>query len=88
MRADMVQNHEDAYELLIQAIIKQAMADYKVALKEDNHKQISELERFFRSSYGETLSHNHGEEIIEYCRKEVEEEEESEDESEEESEED
>ena len=83
MRADVKTECEDAYELLIQAIVKQAMTDYKVALKEGNHKQIAELEHFFRSGYGEMLSHDHGEQIIEYCRKEVEEEEESEDESEE-----
>ena len=83
MRADTVKNHEDAYELLIQAIIKQAMVDYKEAVRKVNYKQMAELEQFFRSSYGETLSHNHGEQIIEHCRKEVEEEEESEDEQEE-----
>lgn len=87
MRADTVKNHEDAYELLIQAIIKQAMADYKEAVRKVNYKQMAELEQFFRSSYGETLSHNHGEQIIEYCRNKVMEEE-NEDESEEESEED
>ena len=64
---------EDEYEPLIHAIVAQAMADYKAALRRDNHAQIAELEKFFLSGYGQLLSWNHGELIIERCRKAVEE---------------
>ena len=65
--------YESPYELVAQAIIKRAMADYKAALRQDNHGQIAELEKFFRGSYGQTLSWNHGEQIIEYCKQTVDE---------------
>ena len=66
--------HEDPYELVAQAIIKHAMSDYKTALRRDNFGQIAALEKFFRSGYGELLSFGHGEEIIQFCGREVEEE--------------
>ena len=57
------------YEHLRTAIIYQAVQDYKTALKKNNYGQISALERFFRSEWGQLLSYDNGEYIISECRK-------------------
>lgn len=59
---------------LAAAIVKQAMSDYKAALK-GNCKEASrtkkECERFFLSDYGQMLTAGNGERIIEMCKEEV-----------------
>lgn len=62
----------ESYINIAAAIVKQAMADYKAALKANKKNLIHECEQFFLSAWGQTLSANHGEYIIERCRKEVE----------------
>lgn len=57
------------YELIRAAILKQAVKDYKSALKWGRHREIATLERFFRSDWGQLLSYNHGEYIIENCKR-------------------
>jgi hypothetical protein len=63
------------YVELYAAIVKQAMADYKAALKCESKKALKtrrECENFFLSEYGQMLSVNNGERIIKMCRDEVE----------------
>lgn len=62
---------DESYIELCAAIIKQAMLDYKEALREDRRKDIEECERFFLGAWGQLLSEYHGEYIIEQCKKEV-----------------
>ncbi len=57
------------YELIRAAILKQAVKDYKSALKRNQPHKKAELERFFRSDWGQLLSSNHGEYIIENCKR-------------------
>lgn len=57
------------------AIVRQAMLDYKAALKDDSAKAMKtrrECESFFLSKYGQRLSSDNGERIIKMCREEVE----------------
>ena len=63
---------EDGHILLAAAIIKQAMTDYKNALREEDENEIRVCERFFLSEWGQLLSAHHGEYVIERCKKEVE----------------
>lgn len=64
------------YRELADAIIKQAVKDYRNALRGRgyDHKPprecVSEIERFFRSTYFEVLSDVDGENIISLLRKE------------------
>ena len=64
---------DEAYALLAAAVIKSAMRDYKAALRKEDQARIVYFERLFRSDYGQTLSFDHGDYIIEQCRKDVEE---------------
>lgn len=66
---------EELYVGLYAAIVKQAMADYKAALKDDGKKALKtrrECEKFFLSGYGQMLSADNGERIINQCKAEVE----------------
>ena len=54
---------------LILNILRTAKADYIQALRKRKRKQINELEEFFLSDYGQALSMDNGEEIIEKCQK-------------------
>lgn len=53
------------------AIVKQAMADYKKALRNNDERTSKECERFFLSKWGQTLSLHNGERIIRLCKEEV-----------------
>lgn len=59
------------YERVAAAILRQAVRDYKVALLKNYPSSIAKLERFFLGEWGQFLSSNHGEYIIEQCRKSV-----------------
>jgi len=66
---------EELYIELYAAIVKQAMTDYKAALKDDGKKALKmrkQCEKFFLSQYGQMLSAGNGERIIKMCREEVE----------------
>lgn len=66
---------DEGYIDLAAAIVKQAMTDYKAALKDDGKKAKKtrmKCESFFLSKYGQMLSAGNGELIIEMCKKEVE----------------
>lgn len=57
----------DGYELLIAAIIQQAIQDYRVALKDNTRAgaaRATSLERFFLSEWGQLLSLGNGELIV------------------------
>jgi hypothetical protein len=63
-----------AYERLRTEIVRAAVEDYKAALrrsKSTGEKCSKEqaLEKFFLSAWGQTLTGNNGEYIIELCRK-------------------
>ena len=64
----------DAYEILQVHILYQAIKDYRNALKKKKPAQIAELEKFFRSPYGQLLSGDKGEYIIEKVKEQLEEE--------------
>lgn len=64
----------EGYVQIAAAIVKQAMTDYKAALKCEGKRAMKtrkECERFFLSEYGQMLSAGSGERIIEKCREEV-----------------
>lgn len=61
----------DGYELLAEAIILQAVKDYRKALKYDARGRKCEIERFFRSEYFSTLTNISGEMLIQKLRAEV-----------------
>lgn len=68
-----------AYENLANAIILQAVRDYRVALKKrrkhkcdrDAEHEIRSIERFFRSAWFTTLTSADGEKIIRGLREEA-----------------
>ncbi len=62
----------DGYERIRAAVIRKAMSDYLIALKTKNLHAQKSLERFFLSDWGELLSYGHGEYIIEWCKKRIE----------------
>lgn len=72
----------DGYIELVIAIINQATKDYKSALrrekkkqkekqKKKNQKALRDCESFFLSEWGQLLTHENGELIIQRCKKEV-----------------
>lgn len=66
---------DDRYIQIAAAIVKQAMVDYKDALRDVGkkaEKKKKACEKFFLSKYGQMLSAGNGERIIKMCREEVE----------------
>lgn len=55
--------------LLRAAILRRAVADYISAIRKRDYYQIAKLERFFLGAWGELLSGDHGQYIIDHCRK-------------------
>lgn len=53
---------------LFSAIVIQAVKDYKSAVRKRNFYTINECEEFFLSDYGQALSYNNGEKIIEHFK--------------------
>lgn len=64
----MKEYEEFFFDNLRGQILRQAADDYVNALKENDEKEIRNLEKWFRSSYGQAISSNQGEEIINRCR--------------------
>ena len=64
------------YHELIEAIIKQAVKDYRCALRGKGYEQksakrcVAELEHFFRSTYFEMMTGVDGDNLISLLRKE------------------
>ena len=58
----------DPYENLAQAIILQAVKDYRLT---DDECELAEIERFFRSGWFQTLTSLDGEVLIEKLHREV-----------------
>ena len=69
----MIVRYDEIWEDLIIAVLKQAKSDYIAALKRKNYAEMNELEDFFLSDYGQAMSRNQGERIIELCKRIVEE---------------
>ena len=63
--------HADGYGNVRIAIIKQAIDDYKRALRKGDEYKITALERWFVDEWGEMLSGNNGVYIIQQVRKEL-----------------
>lgn len=61
----------DGYENIRCAILRQAVKDYKKALRCGNRAEIKKLEKFFLGDWGEFLSINNGAQIIEKVRKDI-----------------
>lgn len=61
----------DGYKELANAIILQAVKDYRKALKYDERGRKREIERFFRSEYFTVLTNISGEMMIQKLRAEV-----------------
>lgn len=69
----------DPEDGLENAILVVAVDDYREALinqakcmeSKRTNKEVRKLEKFFRSDWGQTLSHNHGELIISRVKQEV-----------------
>lgn len=61
----------DGYKELANAIILQAVKDYRKALKHDERGCKREIERFFRSEYFTVLTNISGEMLIRKLRAEV-----------------
>ena len=59
------------HQLLIEAIILQAVRDYRVALKKDDRCMKRDCERFFRSEWFQRLSKLDGNKILNRLRAEV-----------------
>ena len=56
------------YEGLRVAILQQAAKDYIEALENNDEREAADLERFFRSDWGQLLSGDKGELIIAKCK--------------------
>lgn len=61
----------DGYKELAEAIILQAVKDYRKALKHDERGRKREIERFFKSEYFTVLTNISGEMLIRKLRAEV-----------------
>lgn len=56
------------YDVII-AVLKQAVRDYIEALLKNDFYHIQELETFFLSDYGQAMSRNNGEELIDRAKR-------------------
>ena len=62
---------DSAFETLREAILLQAVRDYKAALKTYDTYSENQIKRFFVSEWGQLLSEGTGERIIMMCEKSV-----------------
>lgn len=60
--------NDEGLENLRVAILQQAIKDYISALRYNEGAKVHKLEKFFKSEWGELLSNNHGDYIIEKCK--------------------
>ena len=66
-------SEKHAYEELANAIVLQAVEDYRTALMAGEENKAKACENFFRSEYYMILTNVNGENLIKQIRKEVEE---------------
>lgn len=64
-------NDDSPYRLLADAVILQAVKDYRQALKHDNRAIKRECCRFFRSEWFKSLTTVNGEQLISKFKSEV-----------------
>ena len=64
-------SREELYNmrLLRAAILRRAAQDYICAIRKRDYYAMSKLERFFLGPWGELLSNDHGQYIIDHCKK-------------------
>lgn len=64
------ENMREVYDIepLCAAILRRAAKDYIIALKRKDLYAIASLERFFLSDWGQLMSRNQGQHIIDTCR--------------------
>ena len=63
---------DKAYNNVVIAIIQQAREDYKTAIKRGKTKKIEDLEDFFKSRWGMSLTYNNSIAILDEAKKEAE----------------
>ena len=61
----------EPYHALINAVILQAVRDYRIALEKEDTLKISECERFFYSDWFTFLTDVDGDIIIHHVQKEI-----------------
>ena len=54
----------DGWSALARAIVYQACADYQRKTKQGHYNHLQEIERFFRSNYGNMLCYGHNDRIL------------------------
>lgn len=59
----------DPYVLLAGAILKQALSDYRLALKKENCEEANSIKKWLLSEYGQFLSFGQSEYLIEQTEK-------------------
>jgi hypothetical protein len=64
------ENMREVYDIepLCAAILRRAAKDYIISLKRKDLYAIASLERFFMSDWGQLMSRNQGQHIINLCR--------------------
>ena len=62
---------DKAYNNVVIAIVKQAIEDYKTAIKRGRKKKIADLEDFFKSRWGMSLTYNNSIAILNESKQEA-----------------
>ena len=71
LNTEILSVNDESYRLLVNAIIIQAVKDYRKALKYDARGRKREIEKFFRSEWFTVLTNISGEMLIRKLRAEV-----------------
>ena len=71
LNTEILSINDESYQLLVNAIIIQAVKDYRKALKYDHRGIKRECCRFFRSDWFKTLTAIDGEMLISRIKSEV-----------------
>ena len=71
LNTESISVNDESYRLLVNAIIIQAVKDYRKALKYDHRSIKRECCRFFRSDWFKTLTAIDGEMLISRLKSEV-----------------
>ena len=71
LNTESISVNDESYQLLVNAIIIQAVKDYRKALKYDHRGIKRECYRFFRSDWFKTLTAIDGELLISRLKSEV-----------------
>ena len=65
----------NGYTDFAEAVVRQAVADYKAIkegkIEESKYVNRKEIEKFFRSKWGNALCYGHGEDVLRILKKEI-----------------